>query len=322
MSVPIDEASSPTPAGGGSRYYGSATVARRATRMALERTTAPSVVRPVVALVANVTAVAALLYYFGWRRTATQDYRLGLNPEIFGLSAQDYILRSVGPVLRLLAVLGVAAMAAAYLDRWLWRRARRGERADRVVKAVLLFCAVAWLVLPALTLALNQLLPSNGYIYIAVPLVIAAGVLLLLYRDHMRRELHLAEQVSSGRLLIERASAVIIIGVAVFWAASNYAEVDGNRAADSFITNFRQQGGVIIYSEKGLSLAGVREERLTAPGSAYGYRYTGLWLVTRSGGHYFLVGDDWRPGYGAFIMLPDDDSSIRMEFVPGQSPAP
>jgi hypothetical protein len=283
-----------------------------------ESSSGASVLRPLVALLANVTVITALLYYFGWRRTATQDYRLGLDPEIFGLTTQDYVLRSVGPVLRLLAVLGVAAMVAVYLDRWLWQRARRVGSADRAVKVALRFCAVAWFVLPVVALALNRLFPTNGSFYIAFPLVIAAGILLLLYRGHLLRELHVSEPATSGRFVLERTAAATIAGVALFWAASNYAEVDGHRAAESFLANFRQQGGVVVYSEKSLSLGKAGEERLTARDSAYRYRYTDLWLVTRAGGHYFLVRDDWRPGDGTFIMLADDDRSIRLEFVPGR----
>jgi hypothetical protein len=291
----------------------------RATPVAAEGGSTASILRPAVAFVANVTVITALLYYFGWRRTATQDYRLGLDPEIFGLSTQDYVLRSVGPVLRLLAVLGVALMAAAYLDRWLWLRARRAGAADIAVKIALRSCAVAWVVLPAIALALNQIWPSNGAIYISLPLVIAAGILLLLYHGYLLRTLHLSDPGVSSRLLLERASAVIIAGVALFWAASNYAVVDGNRAAGSFIAHFRQQGGVVVYSEKGLSIEGVSEQRLTAPDSGYSFRYSGLWLATRSGGHYFLVRDDWQPGAGSFVMLPDDDKTIRFEFLPGRS---
>lgn len=284
-----------------------------------ESSSSASVLRPVVAFAANVTVITALLYYFGWRRTATQDYRLGLDPEIFGLSTQDYVLRSVGPVLRLLAVLGVLLMVAVYLDRWLWRRAQRAGPADVAVRVALGICATAWFVLPALALMMNRLWPANGAIYISVPLVIAAGVLLLLYRGHLLRALQLSEPVLPGRLLLEGGSAALIAGVALFWAAANYAVVDGNRAADGFVAHFRQQGGVVLYSEKSLSLDGANEQRLTAADSTYSFRYSGLWLVTQSGGHYFLVRDSWRPGDGSFVMLADDDKSIRLEFVPGRS---
>jgi len=46
----------------------------------------------------------------------------------------------------------------------------------------------------------------------------------------------------------------------------------------------------------------------------YKYRYVGLRLLEHTGGHHFLVSDEWSPQYGVVVMLADDDP-VRLEFV-------
>ena len=53
------------------------------------------VLRPVVAVVANITVLTALLVYFGWRRSETQAHQLGIDESILGMSTRDYLLRSM-----------------------------------------------------------------------------------------------------------------------------------------------------------------------------------------------------------------------------------
>jgi hypothetical protein len=269
---------------------------------------------PLLALVGNVTAIAGLLFYFGWKRTATQDYLLGLAPELFRLSAHDYVLRSVGPILRLLAVVSVLGLAAVYLDRWLWRRVDTSGAESVAVAWLLRLSAVAWIALPALTFAMNKTWPSSAAIYIAFPLSIGCGVLLLLYRDHVLRKVRRSQAPGRGARLLERSAAAMLVAVSLFWAAANYAEVDGVRAAYAFIRDSHREGQVVVYSERRLSLGNAVEEPLPSGNSAYNYRYTGLWLMVYSGGNYFLVGEDWTPSKGKVVILPGDDHTVRVEF--------
>jgi hypothetical protein len=77
---------------------------------------------------------------------------------------------------------------------------------------------------------------------------------------------------------------------------------------------------VTVYSARRLQLAGptIRETELRGPDAAYRFRYTGLKLVVRSGGKWFLLPSGWTPGNGgAALLLPDTDE-LRVEFRPGR----
>lgn len=49
--------------------------------------------------------------------------------------------------------------------------------------------------------------------------------------------------------------------------------------------------------------------------AAYGFSYSGLYLLQRSGDAYFLVTDDWNTDDARLVVLPDT-ASIRVEFRP------
>jgi hypothetical protein len=54
------------------------------------------------------------------------------------------------------------------------------------------------------------------------------------------------------------------------------------------------------------------------PDAAYRFRYTGLKLIVRAGGRWFLLPAGWTPGNrGAALLLPDTDD-LRVEFTPGR----
>jgi hypothetical protein len=271
--------------------------------------------RPLVALLGNVTVLTSLLYFFGWRQTATQDADLRLNQDIFGLATQDYLLRSVGAVIRLLSVLGVIGLLFAYLDHLLrWAVARYGAR-DRIVMIAVRALDVAWLVVPLVVYMLRLWRPDSADLYIAYPLALGAGVLLIVYRSQVRRRLSLRIDPTEGRLPIERGAVALLMVVAVFWATSNYADVEGNRLA----ANFRASDlvAVTVFSPQRLDLSGAQEQPIDTSGSSgsalYNYRYTGLRLMAHSGGHYFLVPSNWTPTSGALVVLADSDP-VRLEF--------
>lgn len=270
--------------------------------------------KPLVALLGNVTVLTSLLYFFGWRQTATQDADLRLNQDIFGLGTQDYLLRSVGSVIRLLAVLGVVGLLFAYLDHALrWAVARYGPH-DRVVVIAVRVLDFGWLVVPLAVYLLRLLRPDSADLYIAYPLALGAGVLLIVYRAQVRRRLGLRTDPTEGRLPIERGAVALLLVVAVFWATSNYADVEGNRLAASFRAS--DLVAVTVFSPQRLDLSGAQEQSIgtATPGSAlYNYRYTGLRLMAHSGGHYFLVPSDWTPTRGALVVLSDSDP-VRLEF--------
>src|SRR5206468_3932674 len=47
-------------------------------------------------IVAPVTLLTALLYYFGWVRSNALWLHFGIDPSTIGFSTQDYLLRAIG----------------------------------------------------------------------------------------------------------------------------------------------------------------------------------------------------------------------------------
>ena len=47
------------------------------------------------ALGAIITLGAAVMFYFGWRRSDVQARAMSIDVSLFGFSSQDYVLRSI-----------------------------------------------------------------------------------------------------------------------------------------------------------------------------------------------------------------------------------
>jgi hypothetical protein len=269
--------------------------------------------RQIATLATNVAILTALLVYFGWRRTETQAARLGVDETIFGLSTRDYLLRSVGPVLQILAIVAVAGLVAVYLDRALWRRAQGHGLADRTLRIALFGMSISWLILPMLIIGLGYIAPAAAFV--AFPLAIAGGVLLLMYAGRLRRELQGHDQKSTRWRSAEKAFAIVALCVTAFWATSNYADVLGTQVADATINHVSELTSVTVYAVQrlGISGPGTHETPVTGAGETYRYRYTGLRLLEHTGDKYFLIPNLWNPDTGEIMML-KDSSSLRFEF--------
>jgi hypothetical protein len=261
----------------------------------------------VLGLVANVTGVSALLVYFGWRRAETQAQLMGFDESLLSMSTQDYLLRSIGPLLPTLVIVGAAGLAWVWADRWIQRSIEARGRPVRVWRALVIALALA--------LPLTVRLSAPWWIetaFVMYPLAIGAGVLLLVYAGSLG---------GAGRnRTLAKVFALLIVAVCLFWSASNKAEVLGGEIADQYAGGVRSLIRVTVYSSEQLYLdgPGVTEEQLTGEHAAYRYRYRGLRLLDHIGQRYFLVSDGWSPQRGVVIALGDRDG-LRFEFSSGQS---
>jgi hypothetical protein len=115
------------------------------------------------------------------------------------------------------------------------------------------------------------------------------------------------------RGLITAATAACL-----FWSASNYAEVQGDLLAHDFADQASSQVAVFVYSTDPLHIdaPGVRTDIVGPEQTSFRFRYTGLRMMDRRGGKYFLVPANWTLAQGVVIVLPDD-GRIRLEFVRG-----
>lgn len=276
--------------------------------------------RPLAGLAVNLSVITALLVYFGWRRTETQARLLGIDESILGLSTQDFLLRSIGPLFIPVAVTAAGALAWLTLHHLLLRRITSGRVGGLRAGARALLAA--WLVVPAIAVVIGLVAPSIAII--AFPMSFAVGLLLTYYGVLLGRLLRAeskTQEVAVWQSPLERALVVILVLVSVFWTVSNYAELLGANLARDLQAQLPQLTEVVVYSPQRLSIdaPGASEEPLDRSGdtgddAAYRYRTVGLRLLDHTGSHYFLVSDGWTPRYGVVVMLADDDP-VRLEFV-------
>jgi drug/metabolite transporter (DMT)-like permease len=266
--------------------------------------------RLLTALLANVTVVTALLVYFGWARAEAHAAALGIDESLLGMTVQDYVLRSVGPVLVMLVAACVLGLAWVAVEPRLERLLRPGpDRRARAGSVALLLLSLSWLILPITVRLLGEVVPV--WSTILFPASIGVGVLLWSYSHRIR-----APGKPSHRVLTDVCVGVLVL-VCVFWTASNYATDQGRRLAAAFPGTLQRMPSVTVYSSQPLHLdgPGVHEQRLGTEQAGLTYKYTGLRFVEHTGGNYFLVSDGWSPEYGVFFVLPDNSESTRFEFT-------
>lgn len=251
--------------------------------------------RKIGAVLANVSVITGLLVAFGWKRSETHSRALGIESNILGMSTADYVLRSMRPVFLLLAVVVAAGLL------WLWLE----PRLRSVVKSRNLWVlALSWLLLPLVVVGLGYVWPVvSFYVF---PLAVGGGIMLSCYVIQLR-----GRPAWDWRKV--RLFAVAAGVLSLFWAALNYAQVDGQRLADEFVVG--EAPAVTVYSQERMhiTVSGVREEPLEGDKSRYRYRYAGLRLLENTGGKYFLVSDEWTRSSGVVVVL-RDDATTRLEF--------
>ncbi len=272
------------------------------------------VLQRIVAALANVAVLTALLVYFGWVRSEVQARRLGIDESILGMSTRDYLLRSVRPVLLLLTVVALAGLFWVVIDRWLFTRLGSRGSDDRSFRWAVRLMPAGVVVLPFAAWLAGFVWPAMAFI--AFPLCGAGGLLLLLYAFHLRQALPGSVPLAPGRESLLRLFTAIIVGIAMFTSAANYATVEGTELARSFQAELPTLTRVVVYSAEDLHInaPGVRKEPLVSGDEPSGFRYVGLRLLEHTGGRYFLVSDEWSARYGVVVMLADD-ANVRLEFV-------
>ncbi|KJL40613.1 hypothetical protein [Microbacterium trichothecenolyticum] len=281
---------------------------------AADRETRGSLVRSLLAVVANVGVLTALLVYFGWVRSDQMAKMLGIDEAILGMTVDDYVRRSVQPVVLLPICAAIAGLAWVGLDQWLRRRRIRFGSDDRIVTWV-----ARWMWLIAVgVLMLGLVLGLIGYAitYIAAPLVCAGGMLLLLYGLMLRGGLRDAVRFAPMTEGVLRGAIAILVAIGLFWSAMNYATVEGTELARDFPNQIEKLPGVMVDSAAPLDIVSPGVD-VTCAGSGEDlrYRYRGLRLLESTGGNYFLISDEWTFDYGVVVMLPVDGDGLRFTFV-------
>jgi hypothetical protein len=269
---------------------------------------------------APVSIVAALALYIGTVRQEALSGYFGLNVSVLGFTPQDYMLRSIDALVPFLVGLcGVLLLLVIA-----WALAAAGLQRHLHIRPFVAFAAIALgailVTVGGWRLASLAKLPDN-YLYLAGPLALGLGTALLvagarLSVDHGLLKLR---QLSATFWTIGAAASVVLLLVALFWAANDYARIQGDKRAEEIAGALGALPGVILHSERQLHVSspGVQEAVLTSVAGEHLYRYDGLHLLVRSDGKYFLIPTSWsRGGADAVLVLPDDEQ-VQLEFAPG-----
>lgn len=265
------------------------------------------------------TVVTALMFYFGWARSAAQARSMGLDVSLFGYSTQDYVMRSINTLY--LPLLVVVAFALA----WLSVHSRVVSALHRPVSLRALRTAgrvaltIGLLVVSAAVLTATL---QSTFAPLVVPLALASGTATAVYAAWLVGAT--GRPGGAGHLPPwQRALRTLLVGgvitLALFWELSNYAGTVGRGYAMEIGRSVPALPRATVFSATplGIQAAGVREERVDSNESAiedsWRYRTTGLRFLVRSGGRMFLLHDGWTPERGTVIVLPDNEQ-LRWQF--------
>jgi len=279
---------------------------------------------------AVVTVVAAVMLYFGWRRSDVQARAMGIDVTLFGFSTQDYLLRSISSLyLPILVVFG-AVLA------WLWlhgkvtvmlRRTAAGRRdaRDRLAvtyRRVALAATVIAIGCVGFTAATGLSSPPWPVDPIAdalvdhqwtVPCALVVATLTATYAWWIHRRLTDRTGADLGPWHTALTGVIVAATVLLggFWMLEEYASAVGKRYASQVAASVDDltRATVISPAPLGIRAAGVDEERVQESESVY-YRTTGLRLLARSGGNVLLLPSGWTLEDGVVIVIADRDDLI------------
>ena len=284
----------------------------------------PQLTRLLGTIVAPTTLLTSLLFYFGWSHAYWYYDYFGINATLLGLTTRDYVQKSLDGLFVPMLVVACAALLVLWGHALL--RARLGEGSRRDAFRVLVPALTATgLALVAVALVSVFVATPLSRRLVATPLSLAAGVLLLVYVVHLWR---MAGAGSAPRVswvaVAEWAGVFMLVGLSLFWAASDYSASVGVSRARRTVARLPTYPSAVVYSERSLSLRapGVRETRCRDSEAAYRYRYDGLTLALQSGDQYLFLPRRWTATDGVALLIPRSDA-LRLEFLrPGARASP
>ena len=254
-----------------------------------------------------IALATALLFYFGWARSQAQATAFGADVSVFAMSSQDFVLRSVNILFVPVIMLLLLAMLATRCDRLL-RGGRFGTPSLSRTAQVLRF---SWLPLVALGVVLAASAGTFGRV--TLPMWLTLAVLGPVYGSVLGAAAT-GHRRTTPRVTI--ALLVALVTVLLFWQTERLAVLGGDALAQDLKDNLPDRlDQVELFAAKDLHLTGpgVRTTPLAGSDSAYSFQYSGLYLLQRSGGKYFLLTNGWDSDTGRLIVLPDSDDN-RLEF--------
>jgi hypothetical protein len=272
--------------------------------------------RPPLDLMKFVTSIGspialatALLFYFGWVRSEEQAKSFGADASVFAMSTQDYVLRSVNVLFFPVILMLLVALLVLRVDRTL----RAGPVGRRWLEPLARALQWSWAVFLPLGLILYAVAGRFGDV--ALPFWVALAIVAPAYGTVLRRLATGDRRRFSG---VAVALLAALVTVLLFWQTERLASLGGEALAQDIKDNLGVRlTRVELFSVTDLHIEGpgVTANSLSAKEGEYAYRYSGLYLLQRSGDKYFLLTDGWTQHQGRLVVLPDN-SDIRVEFGP------
>jgi hypothetical protein len=295
-------------------------------------------------VVAPVTLLSTLLFYFGYVSSRSQYEYFGLDVDTIGLSTQDYVMRSPQPLLVPLLTLALAGAGLLMVHVAIRRRvlaatvlAAGGKKAAavRIGRAVWALSAIGMALLGAGVV----LLFAYGYVRewvfygLVTPLLLTAGAAFTAYAARIRRLLNrlpgqaapataqdrdTAPERLNDKAFPRRVAAVLIyvvIAAGLLWATATVAQWSGRGLAQYDAQHLGRLPSVILDTKERLYLRvpGVEETILPrSEGQTFHYRYRRLRLLIQGRDRMFLVPEKWSAS-GTTLVL-QLDGAIRVQF--------
>jgi hypothetical protein len=256
-----------------------------------------------------IALATSLLFYFGWVRSEEQARAFGADASVFAMSTQDYVLRSVNVLFFPLIVMLLVALLLLRVDRAL----RAGPAGRRWMEPLARTLQWSWALFLPLGFVLYAVAGRFGDV--TLPLWVALSIVAPAYGTVLRRlaagERRQLSAVAVGLL-------VALVTVLLFWQTERLASLGGEALAQDIKDNLGSRlTRVELFSVTDLHIEGpgVTASTLGGKEGEYSHRYSGLYLLQRSGDKYFLLTDGWTEDKGRLVVLPDN-SGIRVEFGP------
>ncbi|WP_370616709.1 hypothetical protein [Mumia sp. Pv 4-285] len=266
-------------------------------------------------VVAPVTVLTGLLFFFGWSRATAMFGYFGLNPTVLGLSTTDYLLGAQDGLFVPVAFVALVALVGSWCalvvpGPFRWLLTRRWLPTAAIVTGVLL-----------LTNGLLGLFGSPALDGVAVaPLCLIGGVLVLVFVVRGRAPRRTRAQRRARA--VELVAVFVVVALGLFWATADYSAAVGRERARQIVDGLGTSPSAVLFSAQSLGIPpeSVPVTTCTATDSAYRYRYDGLFLLLEAGDQYVFLPVTWTRDSGSAFLVPRTDA-VRLDVRPDGSTA-
>jgi hypothetical protein len=275
-------------------------------------------------VVAPITIISALLFYFGYVSSRAQYAYFGVDVDTIGLSTQDYVMRSPQPLLVPLLVLVMIAVALVALHLWVtaWLGRARPERA-RIVTHRALYIGLVILAAGITLIVLYPVLADWPYYNLVTPIIVAVGAGVVAYSWRLVSRLPPQPDAlpsPAGSPALRRMGLVllcVLVAATLFWSTATIAQWSGRGLARQDARHLDDLPRVILDTKERLYISDpfIKETALPASeGQTFRYRYRNLRLLIQGKDRMFLVPDAWSASDSTLVVPLDDSVRVRFQF--------